>query len=116
MCAPGIKPVLTGQEKILCIFGFGAGNAPTRVLDDLLTFYVDKKKPDIIACSQVEGDMKKPNHYKEVGIALLAKDGFNVWSQMDYPIEFIHSLACYSLLSFFHQPGKMLSKYLKGEF
>lgn len=116
MCVPGIKPTLTGQEKILCIFGFGAGNAPSKVLDYLRSFYAGKKKPDIIACSQAEGDMKKPNHYNEVGIALLAKDGFKVWSQMDYPIEFIHSLACFALFASFTHPGKILSKYLKEKF
>lgn len=116
MCAPGIKPTLSGQERILCIYGFGAGNAPTEVLDYLRVFYTDKKKPEIIACSQAEGDMKKPNHYDKVGIALLVKDGFKVWSQMDYPIEFIHSLACFALLSSFNSPGKILSKYLTEKF
>jgi len=116
MCAPGIKPALTGQERILCVYGFGAGNAPTKVLDYLRAFYSGKIRPDIIACSQAEGDMKKPNHYSEVGIALLAKDGFNVWSQMDYPIEFIHSLSCFALLSSYSQPGKILSKYLTEKF
>jgi len=116
MCAPGIKPALNGNERILCIYGFGAGNAPTKVLDELQAYYADKEKPDIIACSQAEGDMKKPNHYNKVGIALLAENGFKVWSQMDYPIEFIHSLACFSLLVSFKHPGKILSKYLKEKF
>jgi len=116
MCAPGIKPTLNGRERILCIFGFGAGNAPTSILDELRAFYKDKKKPAIIACSQAEGDMKKPNHYNNVGIALLAKDGFKVWSQMDYPVEFIHSLACFSLFASYDNPGKTLSKYLKEKF
>lgn len=115
MCVPGMKLRLNyDQDKILCIYGYGAGNAPTEVLNYIRTFYIDKPKPCVIACSQAEGDIKKPDYYKEVGIALLTKDKFRVWSQMDYPIEFIHTLACFSLLASFDDPGLILSQYLNG--
>ncbi len=114
MCMPGMKlRLIDNQEKILCIYGYGAGNAPTEILNYIRTFYMHKPKPGVIACSQAEGDIKKPDYYKEVGIALLAKDGFRVWSQMDYPIEFIHALACFSLLASSDDPGLILSKYLR---
>jgi L-asparaginase len=117
MCAPGMRLWhIDNQEKILCIYGFGAGNAPTEVLNYIRNFYMNKSKPCIIACSQAEGDIKKPKYYKNVGIAWLAEDGFKVWSQMDYPIEFIHALACFSLLASFDDPGQILSKYLEGPF
>ena len=116
MCLPGAELKLSEDKKIVCIYGFGAGNAPTRVLDYFRSFYLEKEKPCIIACSQAEGDIKKPKYYKKVGIAWLAQDGFKVWSQMDYPIEFIHALACFSLLASFDDPGLILSKYLEGPF
>jgi len=114
MCMPGMRlRHIDDQGKILCIYGYGAGNAPTEILDYIRNFYTDKEKPCVIACSQAEGDIKKPDYYKEVGIALLTKDKFRVWSQMDYPIEFIHALACFSLLASFDDPGFILSKYLR---
>lgn len=117
MCLPGIEQELLSQDKrIVCIYGFGAGNAPTRVLNYIRNFYIDKTKPCIIACSQAERDIKKPKYYKNVGIAWLAQDGFNVWSQMNYPIEFIHALACFSLLVSFDDPGYILSKYLESSY
>lgn len=116
MCLPGMEQKLSEDKKIVCIYGFGAGNAPTSVLDYFRSFYLEKEKPCIIACSQAEGDIKKPNYYKKVGIACLAEDGFKVWSQMDYPIEFIHALSCFSLLVSFDNPGQILSKYLEGPF
>ena len=111
MCVPGMEPICDTAKKIICIYGFGAGNAPQKVLDYLREkFKHKKKKPCIIACSQAEGDIKKPGYYREVGIAWLADEGFEVWNQMDYPIEFIHSLACYALLIDFDNPGTVLSK------
>jgi len=114
MCVPGIEQELSEDKKIVCIYGFGAGNAPSRVLNYFRSFYLEKGKPYIIACSQAEGDFKKPKCYKNVGIAWLAQDGFKVWSQMDYPIEFIHALACFSLLVSFNDPGYIFSKYLEN--
>ena len=117
MCTPGIEPELNSKKEIICLYGFGAGNAPTKVLDYLKEIYQNKKKkPCIIACSQAEGDVKKPNYYKKVGIAWLSKDGFDVWSQMDYPIEFIHALVCYSILINPVDPGRILSQYIQGPF
>ncbi len=116
MCLPGVEQKLSEDKKIVCVYGFGAGNSPTRVLNYFRSFYLEKEIPCIIACSQAEGDIKKPNYYKKVGIALLAQDGFKVWSQMDYPIEFIHALSCFSLLVSFDDPGLILSKYLEGPF
>ncbi|MGB2782690.1 MAG: asparaginase domain-containing protein, partial [Atribacterota bacterium] len=104
MCLPGAEQVLSDDRKIVCVYGFGAGNAPTRVLDYFRSFYFEKEKPCIIACSQAEGDIKKPKYYKKVGIGWLVDDGFKVWSQMDYPIEFIHALACFSLLTSSNDP------------
>lgn len=116
MCMPGIEQKLSEDKKIVCIYGFGAGNAPINVLNYFRSFYLEREKPCIIACSQAEGDIKKPKYYQKVGIAWLAQDGFKVWSQMDYPIEFIHSLACFSLLVSSDAPESILSKYLEGPF
>jgi L-asparaginase len=117
MCAPGIEPEVNLNKKIICIYGFGAGNALTNVLDYLQKKFKDEdEKPCIIACSQAEGDIKKPDYYKEVGIACLSHKGFNVWSQLDYSIEYIHSLAYYSLLINFNNPGAILSKYIQVPF
>ncbi len=113
MCVPGIKPGVGADKKIICIYGFGAGNAPGSVLDYLNLRYLNKEKPSIIACSQAEKDTKKPEYYESVGIAGLTQKGFKVWSQLDYPIEFIHSLAVFSLLCFPNDPEPVLSKYLK---
>jgi len=114
MCIPGIEQKLSEDKKLVCIYGFGAGNAPTDVINYFRSFYLEKEKPCIIACSQAEGDIKKPKYYKKVGIAWLAQDGFKVWNQMDYPIEFIHALACFSLLVSSDAPESILSKYLEG--
>ncbi len=117
MCVPGMEAMISLNQKIICIYGFGAGNAPVRTLDYFRKkFRGNKDKPIIIACSQAEGDIKKPDYYKGVGIAWLAGDGFQVWNQMDYPVEFIHALACYALLNDFNNPGIILSKYIQGPF
>ncbi len=117
MCVPGMKAETGIDKKIICIYGFGAGNAPAKTLEYFREkFKYCKDKPCIIACSQAEGDIKKPDYYKGVGIASLAQDGFVVWNQMDYPIEFIHALACYALLNDVDNPGLTLSKYIQGPF
>ena len=116
MCVPGIKPKIEENKKIVCIYGFGSGNAPSTVLNYLHLFYLKKEKPCIIACSQAEKDIKKPEYYENVGIAGLSKKGFKVWSQLYYPIEFIHSLAFFSLLVSFDDPGYILSKYLESPY
>lgn len=117
MCVPGMDARIDVNKKILCIYGFGAGNAPLKVLNQIRErFSKVNEKPSIIACSQAEGDIKKPDYYKDVGIAWLTGDGFKVWNQMDYPIEFIHGLACYALLNDYDHPGSILSKFLQGPF
>jgi len=113
LCAPGTDPVPSGNEKIIGLLGFGAGNAPTSILEKIASFYPDKEKPQIIACSQAEGDVKDPAAYHDVGIAGLSSRGFDVWGQMDYPVEFIHALCCYSLMASPQDPGKVLGKFLK---
>lgn len=112
-CSPGTDPLLSGDEKILGLIGFGAGNAPTAILKKISDTYPVSKKPQIIACSQAEGDIKNPAAYHDVGIAGLSSSGFSVWGQMDYPIEFIHALGCYALMAFPVDPGKILGKFLK---
>ena len=112
-CTPGFSPCLSGDEAILIILGYGCGNAPSYVLDQIRDVFDGDSKPHVIACSQAEGDMKTPGSYAGVGIASLGKSGFTVWSQMDYPVEFIHALCCYSLLASPNAPGFVLSHYLR---
>ena len=116
ICFPGITPKLSPNKKVLCIIGFGAGNAPISVLNCISNYYLHKEKPCIIACSQAEKDIKKPDHYENVGIAELVKKGFRVWSQLDYPVEFIHALTVYALLCFPDHPDNILSSYLQEIF
>jgi len=116
MCIPGLKPRIEADKEIICIYGFGAGNAPSNVLGYLVSYYQNMEKPYIVSCSQAEGDIKKPEYYESVGIATLAKKGFKVWGQLDYPIEFIHSLSVFSLLSSPKDPAPILSKYLAGPY
>lgn len=114
-CVPGTDPLFSGDEKIIGLVGFGAGNAPTALLEKITGTYAvsASKKPLIIACSQAEGDVKNPAAYHDVGIANLSSRGFQVWGQMDYPVEFIHALCCYALMAFPENPGKILGKFLK---
>lgn len=112
-CTPGTDILLSGEEKILGLIGFGAGNAPTDILQQIEVAYADSRMPQIIACSQAEGDIKNPAAYHDVGIAGISSRGFCVWGQMDYPVEFIHALSCYALMAFPADPGKILGKFLK---
>ncbi|MCX7828663.1 MAG: asparaginase [Thermanaerothrix sp.] len=96
---PGTGHFLDGGEKIIGVIGYGAGNAPQRLHAAIDRAYAHRDdKPVIVACSQAEGDMKNPFLYDNVGLGWLSRKGFKVFSQMDYPIEFVHALACYSLL------------------
>ncbi|EHM10100.1 L-asparaginase/GlutRNAGln amidotransferase subunit D [Thermanaerovibrio velox DSM 12556] len=97
--APGAGHSLDGDEKLIGIIGYGAGNAPQTLHSAIDSSYAHRSdKPVIVACSQAEGDMKNPLLYDNVGLGWLSQRGFRVFSQMDYPIEFVHALACYSLL------------------
>lgn len=116
LCVPGVEPEIPQDKKMICLYGFGAGNAPESVLKSLAASYPQLEKPLIIACSQAERDIKKPEYYENVGIAGLAKNGFKVWGQLDYPIEFIHSLAVFSLLASPNHPEIILSNYLEGPY
>jgi L-asparaginase len=46
-------------------------------------------------------------------MATLSSRGFDVWGQMDYPVEFIHALGCYALMAWPQDPGRILGKFLK---
>lgn len=111
--SPGVEPLLSGGEKVLALLGFGAGNAPTSLLERIAAAYPEGSRPQVIACSQAEGDVKDPSAYHDVGMALLSSRGFDVWGQMDYPVEFIHALACYALMASPSDPGRILGKFLK---
>jgi L-asparaginase len=115
--APGSPVCLHGGEEILGVVGYGAGNIPQRVKGAILEAYAGRgRKPIILACSQAEGDMKNPSQYAAVGMGSLAREGFTVMGQMDYPVEFVHALACYSLLlsSCGADPVKVMGRYLRS--
>ena len=111
--SPGSAPPPAGDEKILALLGFGAGNAPTVLLEEVAAAYPEGAKPLVIACSQAEGDVKDPGAYHDVGMAYLSQRGFEVWGQMDYPVEFIHALGCFALMAYPSDPGRVLGKFLR---
>ncbi len=113
VCTPGFVPAVRGDERVLAILGYGAGNAPSGIFSVLGRAFEGRPKPHVIACSQAEGDTKNPGSYAGVGISSLVEYGFPVWSQMDYPMEFIHALGCYALLASPSAPGFVLSHYLR---
>lgn len=110
---PGIRPRLQGDERFLCLLGYGAGNMIPSVLDLVEGGYENGAKPLILACSQAEGGAKHPDGYDRVGMARLARKGFRVWNQMDRSVEFIHSLCCYALAAAPEDPCLVLGRYLK---
>jgi len=112
-CAPGSMPHFSGTERYIGVIGFGSGNAPQSVLGRIREVFRGPVKPHILACSQAEGDVKNPKAYHGVGIGSLAEDGFPVWSQMDYPIEFIQALACFAEVVSPQEPGRILERYLQ---
>ena len=111
--SPGSATPPAGDEKILALLGFGAGNAPTSLLESVAAAYPEGARPLVIACSQAEGDVKDPGAYHDVGMAYLAQKGFEVWGQMDYPLEFIHALGCFALMAYPSDPGRILGKFLR---
>ncbi len=112
-CTPGSLPVFNGDEKYIGLAGFGSGNAPRHVLEKIRDTFPGKDKPHVLACSQAEGDVKNPKAYHGVGIGSLAEAGFTVWNQMDYPVEFIHALACFAEVVSPLDPSGVLDRYLK---
>ena len=111
--APGTFPVLGGDEKYIGLIGFGSGNAPQALLKTIRESFPGKDKPHILACSQAEGDIKDPRAYRGVGIGSLSDDGFTVWNQMDFPVEFIHALACFAEIVAPNDPGAVIGRHLK---
>lgn len=108
---PGARFEWQGDERFLCLLGYGAGNMIPSVLDG-----IERRNgttPYVIACSQAEGGVKHPEGYDRVGMARLAKAGFRVWNQMDRSVEFVHSLCCYALAASFDAPEKALNRYLR---
>lgn len=112
-CAPGCPVALSGEERILGLIGLGSGNAPQSVLRACVERFRPGQKPLILGCSQAEGDRKNPSAYKKVGIASLVEEGFSVWSQGEYPLEFVHALAAYALLGAPDDPASVLDRYLR---
>lgn len=113
-CFPGCGLCLRGDEEVLGLVGYGAGNVPQRLLRQVEETYAKRdRKPLILACSQAEGDFKNPGAYRNVGIASLSRSGFRVFSQMDSPLEFVHALGCFALLARPEAPEDVLSRHLK---
>ena len=114
-CFPGCGLCLRGDEEVLGLVGYGAGNVPQRLLRQVEETYAKRdRKPLILACSQAEGDFKNPGAYRNVGIASLSRSGFRVFSQMDSPLEFVHALGCFALLARPEAPEDVLSRHLKA--
>lgn len=111
--APGLMPRFSGEEKVVVILGQGAGNASVPFMEEIVSFWEGRRKPLLLACSLAEGDEKRPEAYKDVGLAWLSRRGFGLWSQGDYPLEFIHGLAWFALLGNSADPGSVLSRYLR---
>ena len=114
VCFPGCEGTFRGDERILGLVGYGAGNAPQSLHRQVEEAFAHRQeKPLILACSQAEGDLKNPGAYRNVGLAALARKGFRVFGQMDYPLEFVHALGCYALLIRPEAPEEVLGRHLK---
>ncbi|QTX31318.1 asparaginase [Aminithiophilus ramosus] len=111
--APGLRPHFSGREKVLLVLGLGAGNASTLLIEEIDSFWQGREKPFVLACSLAEGDEKKPDVYDDVGLASLARRGFPLWSQGDYPLEMIHALAWFSLMGAPEDRASVFSRYLR---
>ena len=112
-CAPGCPGNFSGKERVLGLIGLGSGNAPQNVLQACVDRFRIGPKPLVLGCSQAEGDRKNPAAYKKVGIASLVDEGFSVWSQGEYPLEFVHALATFALLGAPEDPASVLDRYLR---
>ncbi len=112
LCLPGCQPAFLGTEEFLILVGYGAGNADPAVLRQVAETYRDcQVKPQIIACSQAEEGRKEPDGYADVGLAGLKSEGFTVWGQQSYSLEFVHALCCYALATGL-PPGPVLGRFL----
>lgn len=96
---PGSSPCLRGDEEILILVGYGAGNMPSAYHDALAKTYGGGRKPCVIACSQAEEGRKKPGAYQNVGIGGLSGQGFAVFNQGTATLEYITALAYYAALA-----------------
>lgn len=96
---PGSYPCLRGDEDVLIIVGYGAGNMPSAYHEALVKTYGGGRKPCIIACSQAEEGRKKPGAYQNVGIGSLSGRGFTVFSQGTATLEYITALAYYAAMA-----------------
>lgn len=112
-CTPGSPLLLSGSESVLGLIGYGSGNMPSHELLHIKDFFEGRRHPHILACSQAEGDTKNPSLYNKVGLASLSEFGFPIWSQMDYPIEFVHALAVFALLTHPQEPEMVFARHLK---
>jgi len=109
---PGLEITVSGNESILIIEGYGAGNMPQSMHCKIKKNYPGKRKPQIIACSQAENGFKDPEAYSGVGIGELSRSGFDVWSQGDRTMEFICALSHFAMLSSYDAPENVLKKFL----
>jgi len=113
LAMPGTRPEWNGDERFVCLLGYGAGNMIPAALDSLRERFVKVPRPLVVACSQAEGGVKHPEGYDRVGMACLTRDGFRVWNQMDRSVEFVHSLCCYALAVAPDAPAAVLGRYLR---
>lgn len=108
---PGGLPNFSGEEKIILIVGFGAGNMPSAYHAALSLAFSGKRKPCIIACSQAQEGHVKAFLYGEVGIGELKNAGFIVFEQK-FSLEFTVTAAYYSVLCS-DEPGQTLAFFLR---
>lgn len=109
---PGAAPCLSGDEEVLIVVGYGAGNMPGKYHRALRDIYSSERKPCIIACSQAEEGLKRPNAYRNVGIGGLTDHGFAVFSQGTLTLEYVTALAYYAVLAS-SDPAAVVSEYLR---
>jgi len=95
---PGFSPKLSGDEDILIIVGFGAGNIPESYHREILEKYKQSNKPCVIACSQAEEGQREPWVYRNVGIGCLENRGFTVFRQR-MTLEFVTAAAYFAVLA-----------------
>lgn len=95
---PGSTAKLSGDEKVLIIVGYGAGNMPESYHRAVIDAYPHGDKPCVLACSQAEQGRRKPGLYKNVGIGELERSCFTVFEQ-HMSFEFMVAAAYCSVLA-----------------